>query len=541
MYKFIATCLLVSFGVLHAGQKPNIVFIFSDDHAFQSIGVYATDLKGIAQTPNIDKIGNQGIVFDRAYVTNSICGPSRATVLTGKHSHKNGYVDHDSPWNQEQMTFPKLLQAGGYQTAIIGKLHIANKISGFDYVEIMPGLGKYYNPEFIKNGELIKYTGYCTDIITDRALWWMDEGRDKNKPFMAFINYKAVHSEFEPALRHLNAFDDAYIPIPPTLFDDMRDRKALSLAEVRILEHMGFERMAVEPPPEMNDEQKAIWHKAFDAKNKEFLESGATGNELILLKYKRYMQNYLATALAMDEGIGRILDYLDAKNLTENTLVIYSSDQGFFIGEHGIYDKRFMYEESFRTPLLMRMPSQIKAGTRTDRLAQNLDFAQTILDVAGIESPKEMQGRSLVPLFKDPNTTDWRKSLYYHYWAGGNDIHTVCRHDGVITQEGEKLIDFYLLGEKEYYDLREDKLEIFNKFADPAKAERVAAMQKELENLREFYDVPAEDSNQLQYAKAYLKKIGVKAPAYIESQPDVELKIFKRWPSSIEEYLRMKN
>jgi arylsulfatase A-like enzyme len=488
-------------------QKPNIIFIMSDDHAFQAISAY--DDKLIA-TPNIDRLANEGIRFDRAYVTNSICSPSRAVILTGKHSHLNGVRSNINVFDSAQQTFPKLLQKAGYETAVIGKWHLKSEPSGFDYWRVLPDQGVYYQPEFrTPGGGIVSEQGYVTDVVTNLTLDWLDNLRDKNKPFMLMYQHKAPHREWYPAQEYLDEFVDKPIPVPETLFDDYAGRgTAAHEAEMRIKEHMGLSIDNKIDPEILNElgmeefyqwygqiyqrnynlmspQEQESWDAVFGPINEAFLKNPPKGDSLVLWKYKRYMEDYLACIKSVDDNIGRLLDYLEETGLDENTLVVYTSDQGFYLGEHGWFDKRFMYEESFRTPLLMRWPGKIKPATVNENLVQNLDFAQTFLDIAGAELPADMQGLSLVPLFNG-NTKYWRDALYYHYYEYPG-IHGVKRHYGISTSR-YKLIHFYYdIDEWELYDLETDPGEMHNLIDDP-KAENIKnALMKKLTTLRKEY------------------------------------------------------
>ena len=395
-------------------ERPNILFIFSDDHAIKAISAYGGPLADVAPTPNIDQLAREGAVFLNSFCANSICGPSRATILTGKHSHKNGFMRNGNNFDPNQWTVAKTLQAGGYNTAVIGKWHLRSKPIGFDHWEILPGQGSYYNPVFIQSdGSQKRFEGYATDLTTDKAIAWLDQ-RDATKPFFLMCQHKAPHRTFAPALRHLGSLDDVEIPEPDSLFDDYSNRSGtLSSNEMEIDRHFDWaydakvrkdERGDVKLPapdrygtPEynrMNAEQKQVWDAHFSPRNQEFLADFAAGElsheEIVRWKYRRYIRNYLATVKAVDENVGRMLKYLDDNGLAENTIVIYASDQGFFLGEHGWYDKRFMYEESFQMPFLARYPAEIPMGSVCENVCCNVDFAPTFLDFAGLSIPSYM-------------------------------------------------------------------------------------------------------------------------------------------------------
>jgi len=499
---------------LQAADRPNILFLFSDDHAVKAISAYGGPLAKVAPTPHIDRLAKEGAVFLNSFCANSICGPSRATILTGKHSHKNGFMRNGNKFNPDQWTVAKALQKGGYHTAVIGKWHLNTTPQGFDHWEVLPGQGSYYNPVFIQQDNSRKrFEGYATDITTDKAITWLENRKadNKQKPFFLMCQHKAPHRTFAPALRHLGAFDDVEIPEPETLFDDYKNRSAtLAGNEMEIDRHLDWaydtkvrkdERGDVKLPkpdrygtPEYNrmtPEQKAKWNAHFGPRNKAFLAEFGVGKmshkELVRWKYSRYMRNYLGTVKAVDESVGRMLKYLDDNGLAKNTIVIYSSDQGFFLGEHGWYDKRWMFEESFRMPFLVRWPGVIQPNSKPKQLIQNIDYAPTFLAAAGLKIPAEVQGRSLLPLFND-NAGSWRKSLYYSYYEFGE--HRVPRHFGVRTAR-HKLMYFPKDDEWNLFDLKTDPHEMKSVHADPAYAKTRTRLTREFHRLREQFDAPA--------------------------------------------------
>lgn len=467
-------------------SRPNIVFMMADDHAFQAISAYNSKL---IQTPHIDRIAEQGMRFDRAYVTNSICSPSRAVILTGKFSHLNGLRDNIQVFDSTQQTFPKLLQQAGYQTAVVGKWHLKSQPTGFDFWEVLPGQGDYYNPDFKTPEGKIKRQGYVTDFITDRAIEWLD-GRDTSKPFMLMYHHKAPHREWLPAQEHLGYLMDKDLPEPATLFDDYEGRgRAAKEAEMRLDDHMGWTNDTKLKPElvaqlglhdfipwyarayernykQMTEEEQKNWDAVYQPVAEEFMKNMPEGDDLTRWKYQRYMQDYLGCIHSVDENVGRLMAHLEELGLAENTIVVYTSDQGFYLGEHGWFDKRFMYEESFRTPLIVRWPGVIEPKSVNSNLVQNLDFAETFLEAAGVEIPDDMQGQSLVPLFTNQKS-EWRDALYYHYYEYPG-IHAVKRHYGVCTDQ-YKLIHFYHdVDEWELYDLEKDPQEMRNVYNDPA-------------------------------------------------------------------------
>ncbi len=474
-------------------KQPNILFIFSDDHAYQAISAYGSNRN---HTPNLDRLANEGMRFDRAFVTNSICAPSRAVVLTGKHSHLNGQLTNGQTFDGSQQTFPKLLQKAGYQTALFGKWHLKSKPTGFDSWQVLRGQGPYYNPLFRTPKGDRTTTGYTTDIITDRTLDWLKKERNPDQPFFLCSWHKAPHRNWLPSPKYMKKYDDKDIPEPETLRDNYQNRLSPASTQAMTIEkHMHDDwDFKLTAPRELNDEQKKIWNAAYEPKNKAFRESKLQGDDLLKWKYQRYVKDYLRCIDSVDENIGRLLDYLDQSGLAENTLVVYSSDQGWYLGEHGWYDKRWMYEESFRTPLLARWPGVIQPGSVNQDLVQNLDFAQTFLDLCGADEPEDMQGRSLTPLLKGKTPADWRKSIYYHYYEFPGS-HNVRRHYGVRTHR-YKLIHFYMIDGWELYDLQKDPNELNSVYGQDGFEEITTELKAELARLRTQYQVP-EDTRPL--------------------------------------------
>lgn len=474
-------------------NRPNVILIFSDDHAYQAISAYGSKL---AQTPNIDRIAKEGAIFQNTFVTNSICGPSRATLLTGKYSHVNGYTLNEKKFNTGQQLFPELLQQNNYQTAWIGKWHLGNLPRGFDYFNVLPGQGHYYNPDLIdSNNDTVRHTGYVTDIITQLSEGWLDK-RDKNKPFFLVVGEKATHREWLPSLQDLGAYDSIDFPLPPTFNDkyegrlaarnqDMTIDKTMRLKEdlkvhVSYDSSVGYRRL--------NPEQRKIFSDYYENKiSKEFDEKQLTGDALVKWKYERYLKDYLSVAKSLDRNIGEILNYLDKNNLTKNTVVIYASDQGFYLGEHGWFDKRFIYEESFKTPFVMRYPGVIKPGTSINKFTVNIDWAPTILDITNTKVPADIQGVSFLPLLKNgENSVPWRKDVYYHYYEFPVPHH-VYPHFGVRTEK-YKLVKFY--GEKdawELYDLSKDPHEVKNLYGAVGYSKTFTDLKERLKQLINQY------------------------------------------------------
>jgi arylsulfatase A-like enzyme len=471
--------------------QPNIVFIFSDDHGYQAISAYGS---GLNKTPNIDRIAKEGMRFDRCLTTYSLCGPSRACILTGKYSHLNGfYNNYNSRFDGSQVTFPKLLQKAGYQTALIGKWHLESAPTGFDFWEILHGQGIYYNPPMTRNGEEVKKSGYISEIITDDAIDWMKK-RDTSRPFLLMAQHKAPHREWEPALKDLRMYDDVKFPEPQTLFDDYSGRgKAEHEQDMTIQKTMNRLDVKLNTPKDLNAEQRKVWENHYGPIREAFEKDKPTGKELVRWKYQRYMHDYLATINSVDESVGRILDYLKEAGLEENTIVIYSSDQGFYLGEHGWFDKRWIFEESLRTPLLVRWPGVVKPGSVNTAMVSNLDYPETFLDVAGVEAPAEMQGKSFVPMLKGEKQSDWRKAFYYHYYEHPA-VHNVARHYGVVTDR-YKLVYFYEpeFNYWELFDLQKDPHEMKSVYGQADYAEVQAELHKKLDELRAELKVPAKD------------------------------------------------
>jgi len=492
-----------------SGPPPNIIFIMSDDHAEKAITAYGYDL---LHTPNIDRIAKEGILFENSFVTNSICAPSRAVLLTGKYSHLNGLRDNRDEFDGDQLTFPKLLQAAGYQTAMVGKWHLKTQPQGFDYWNILIGQGDYYNPRMIAMGDSAVHTGYTTDLITDFALDYLD-ARDQEKPFCMLFHHKAPHRNWMPHPRHFDLFKDKEIPLPDNFYDDYSNRSiAAAEQDMHIDDMFMHQDMKLQPEvydgptgtgggPDwftdasawanaygrMTDEQKAAWDAHYDPINKQFIEANLTGKELSEWKYRRYMEDYLGSVAAVDDNVGRVLDYLDEHDLTDNTIVIYTSDQGFYLGEHGWYDKRWMYEESLSMPLVMKYPKKIKAGQHNTDIVLNLDFAPTFLDYAGIDIPEDFQGVSLRSVAEGETPEDWRSSMYYEYFEFPHGWHSVKKHYGVRTDR-YKLIHYHTdLDEWELFDLEKDPSEMHSVFDDPNYKDVQAELHQELSKLRTQY------------------------------------------------------
>ena len=482
----------------------------SDDHAFQAISAYGGPLQKLAPTPNIDRIAAEGMRFNRCLVTNSISGPCRAVILTGKYSHLNGFVTNEGqkPFDGSQQTFPKLLQAAGYTTGLIGKWHLFSNPTGFDHWEILPGQGNYYNPDFINKEGTHREKGYVTELITGKCLQWLNDVKKSDKPFMLMMHHKAPHREWQPGPNELTLYKNVIFPEPATLFDDYSNRGTAEKSQdmtisktMRLIEDLKMYKDKTKNKTtglnRMDAEQMAAWDAVYDPIIKHFYESGLSGDELVRFKYQRYLQDYLACIAAVDKSVGEILDYLKENGLDKNTIVIYASDQGFYLGEHGWFDKRWMFEESYRTPLLIEWPGIIKPGSVNNDMVSNLDLAETFLDMAGVKVPSDMQGRSMVPILKGRTPSNWRKEHYYHYYEYPGS-HMVKRHYGISTEQYKLIHYYYNIDEWEMYDIKADPQEMRNVYNDPAYTFIKKDMHKRLEKIMIKYN----DSEEL--AKTFL-------------------------------------
>ena len=484
----------------------------SDDHAYQAISAYGGPLKDYAPTPNIDRLAINGMRFDRCLVTNSLSGPCRAVVLTGKYSHINGFIKNDGqpPFDGSQETFPKLLQKAGYNTAIIGKWHLESDPTGFDHWDILPGQGNYYNPDFITKEGKHTEKGYVTEIITEKCLDWLKKAKNEGKPFMLMMHHKAPHREWQPGPKELNMYTGKKFPEPPTLFDDYSGRgTAEKTQDMTISKTMRLEedlklyrdksRMNETGLGRMDPEQMEAWNKTYDPIIEQFYKSDLKGEDLVRYKYNRYLQDYLACIAAVDKSVGAILDFLKENGLDRNTIVVYASDQGFYLGEHGWFDKRWMFEQSYRTPLLIEWPGVTKPGSVNKDMVSNIDLAETFLDMAGVSVPADMQGRSMVPVLRGKTPSDWRKEHYYHYYEYPG-WHMVKRHYGISTDR-YKLIHFYYdIDEWELFDLKTDPMEMKSVYNDPAYASVREDLHGRLKKIMALYM----DSDSL--ARSFLPK-----------------------------------
>ncbi len=485
----LCTCLATA---AEPPGRPNILFIFCDDLTSQAISAYEHSLQ-LLDTPNIDRLAREGMRFDRCLVPNSICGPSRAVIQTGKYSHLNGFFRNGNRFDSSQQTLPKLLHQAGYQTAVIGKWHLESDPVGYDHWHILPGQGIYYNPPMIRDGQRVQHTGYTTDLIAEFSIEWL-QNRDKSRPFLLMTQHKAPHREWAPALRHLGWNGTRQFPEPETLFDDYAGRGRAEHEQDMTLEKTFTATDAkLVAPGYLNDEQRRVWDAYYEPRNAEFRAANLTGKDLVRWRYQRYLHDYLGCVKAVDEAVGRMLKYLDDEGLAQNTLVIFSSDQGFYLGEHGWFDKRWIYEESLTTPLLARWPGVTQPGSRCGSLVSILDLPETFLQAAGEPIPPDMQGASLLPLLRGETPADWRKSFYYHYYEFPG-AHSVRRHYGVVTDR-YKLFHFYE-PEMNYWtliDRQTDPHELRNVYDDPTYAETRQTLHTELQRLRGQLQVPAED------------------------------------------------
>lgn len=484
---------------INKNAKPNILFLFSDDHAWQSIGAYQGLLKDVAVTPNIDKLASDGMLFRKCYVANALCGPSRASILTGKYGHKNGVT-----WNKKanfdgtQQTFPKIMRQNGYQTAIIGKWHLKSTPTGFDYFDVMKGQGQYYNPLLLKGNidglqEKRTVTGYNSDIVGNLSIEWLKNGRDKSKPFMLMAQFKATHHGWCPGPEEYDLYDDIDIPEPGNLFDDFAYRGSAIRDQTLTLYKDLKPELLIGNPGELgklNPKQRKAWD-AYRAKFKEPFEAMQLdwkdpSKKLSKFKYQALLKNFLASGAGIDKNVGRIRDFLKENGLADNTIVIYMADHGFFLGEHGFFDKRFMYEESLRTAFIVHWPGVVKPGMVNDKdIVSNIDIAETFLGIAGITVPDDMQGKSIVPILKGQTPDDWRKTFLYQYFELAN--HHVYPHYGV-TDGRHKLIYYHTKNEWEYFDLKKDPQEMISQYYIPENQSKILSLKQELVRLRKQYD-----------------------------------------------------
>ena len=449
---------------LQTEERPNILYIMCDDHAMQAISAYGSAMSQLAPTPNIDRLARRGMLFRNCFVENSLSAPSRACLITGLYSHQNGQRQLAEGIDTTKTFFTELLQKAGYQTGLVGKWHLMCEPKGFDYYHVLDDQGKYYNPTFCSTGHYKQYKqehGYATSLITQHAIEFLDH-RDKSKPFCLMVHHKAPHRNWMPDTKNIGRYDKVQFPLPNTFYDDystrgtaahtqkmsviddmemIQDLKVPELLDPNSIESITSYNALMGELSRLDQQQRAAYDEYYIPRNRRFMEAHLTGKELAEWKYQNYVRDYMAVIASVDESVGQLLDYLEEHNLDNNTIVVYTSDQGFYMGEHGWFDKRFMYEESMHTPLIVSYPGHIKAGVENTDLVQNIDFAPTFLSLAGVKKPEQMTGRSLEPLFGGNRPDNWRKSLYYHYYDYPT-FHLVRKHDGVRTDR-YKLIHFY--------------------------------------------------------------------------------------------------
>ncbi|WP_338399424.1 sulfatase [Persicobacter psychrovividus] len=487
-------------------QRPNVLLIMSDDHAMQAISAYGHPISQMATTPNIDRLAHEGVLFENNFCANAICGPSRATILTGLHSHANGFMKNDgTKFDGHQPTLANILQKEGYQTAVIGKWHLNTAPQGFDYYKILNDQGEYNNPDFITKDTIVQEMGYVTELITKFTKKWL-HNRDEDKPFFLMMQHKAPHRNWVPAPQYYRLFENTIFPVPDNYFDQYEGRQAAQGQEMNIyrdayeghdlkmVSGVGSDSLLYDRWPHvfmgrMTPAEKMDFFEAYSQRNDDYYLTERTDKQKAEWKLQRYLQDYLACVRSVDDSVGDIYQYLEDHGLLDNTIVIYTSDQGFFLGEHGWFDKRWMYEESFRMPLMIRHPDHL-TGKRIEQLTQNIDFAPTILEMAGVASPKPMHGLSLMPLIAQDTESQnqWRSSLYYHFYEFPG-FHSVQAHHGVRTDR-YKLIHFYQTNEWEMFDLEKDPTEMNNIYNNESYHHQRAQLQQELDRLVGEYQVP---------------------------------------------------
>ncbi len=492
---FAAAAVLTVSSPADAQTRPNIVFLFSDDHAAHALSAYRPHLSYGARlpgTPHLDRLAAGGVLFVNAFVTNSICVPSRAAVLTGQYGHLSGVMTNLDSLHPTAVTFPGLLQDAGYETVLFGKWHLKSLPEGFSHYEIMKGQGPYYNPTLYSESDSTQHTGYTPDIVTDRALAWLQARGDQERPFLLMLQFNAPHRYWDPGPDQLGLYRDTLIPEPPTFWDDGAGRATPARdPEMKISLDLFARDLKLDAPGGLSSGQRNAWDAAYGPENEALRAAGLEDDALTRWKYQRYIKDYLRTVAAVDANVGRVLEVLDRAGLADETVVVYTSDQGFFLGDHGWFDKRWMYEESLRTPLLVRWPGMIAPGSVNRELVMNLDLAETLLEIGGAPIPGSMQGQSLVPLLRGETPPDWRDAIYYQYFEYPG-WHMVRRQYGVRTDR-HKLIHYYEIGEWELFDLVRDPEELHSVYDDPWYADVVQELKTKLARLRRQYDVPERD------------------------------------------------
>ena len=476
-------------------RRPNIVFLFSDDHAAHALSAYRRHLPygaKLPETPNLDRLAASGMLFTNAFVTNAICAPSRATILTGQYGHLNGVMTNAESLHTTATTFPMLLRDAGYETALFGKWHLKAEPRGFDRYEIMTGQGTYYNPILHTGTDTVRHTGYTNDVISDRAIDWMRARRSSDKPLLMMVHFNAAHRYWDPGPEQLGLFADTVLAEPATFRDDGSGRAFRTRdAEMTIAHDLFARDLKLEAPRNLTPGQQAAWDRAYGPENAALASAALSGDALTRWKYQRFIRDYMRAVLGLDAAVGRVLDAIDGAGMGDNTLVVYTSDQGFFLGDHGWFDKRWMYEESLRTPMLARWTGVVTPGSVNRDFVMNLDLAQTFLELGGVAAPASMQGASIAPLFRGRTPRGWRDAIYYQYFEYPG-WHMVHRQYGVRTSR-YKLIHFYEVGKWELFDLARDPDEMHSVHADPQYATVLRDMEARLRELRAKYRAPAED------------------------------------------------
>ncbi|WP_298511165.1 sulfatase [uncultured Kordia sp.] len=473
-------------------QQPNIIYIMADDLTTQAISAYGGIYKDIAPTPNIDRIAKEGMLFQDVLCTNAICGPSRAAILTGNYSNLNGYYKNESggKFNASQWTFPQEFQKSGYQTSLFGKWHLGTEPKGFDVFKYHNSAGQqghYWNPKYNENGKNVKEKGYATNLSTDFAMNWLQEGRKKDAPFMMVLQYKAPHRPWQPDKKYEQLWEDVEMPYPATFNDDYKGRELTAGDTEMTMEYFSRRDMKFEEPANLKGKEKLKW-AFYGAKKGEVVKpEGMSDEEARKWRYQTYIKDYLACVKSVDDNIGRVLDYLDKNGLTENTIIVLTSDQGFYLGDHGFFDKRFIYEESIRMPFMVKYPKMVKAGTINEDVITNIDFAPTLLDLANIQSDQKMQGKSFKTILEGNTPSDWQQAMYYHYYEFPY-WHHVQPHYGIRTQKYTLAHFYYNIDVWELYDLEKDPKQVNNIINDPQYASVVENLKGELKNLMKKYE-----------------------------------------------------
>jgi len=471
--------------------KPNIIYIMADDLTIQAISAYGGIYKDVAPTPSIDRLANEGMLFNDVLCTNAICGPSRAAILTGKYSHLNGFYKNENggQFNANQWTFPQEFQKNGYQTSLFGKWHLGTDPVGFNTYKIHAAAGQqglYWNPTYKENGKEVKEKGYSTNLETEFALNWLDKERNKSQPFMMILQYKAPHRPWEPDAKYKDLWENIEMPYPATFNDDYKGREKTAGDTEMTMDHFSRRDMKFETPVGLKGKEKLEW-EFYGAKNGQIVQpEGLSKEEGRKWRYQTYIKDYLACVKSVDDNIGRVLKYLDDNKLAENTMIILTSDQGFYLGDHGFFDKRFIYEESLRMPFLVRYPKVVKAGTENNDIISNIDFASTLLDVAGIKNSEKVQGKSFKSILEGETPANWRQSMYYHYYEFPY-WHHVQPHYGIRTQKYTLAHFYYSMDVWELYDLEKDPMQLHNEINNPAYKNIISKLKTELKGLMKSY------------------------------------------------------